>query len=202
MDEPTGTSPYLGFDAAYRGLAAPWDLGRPQPALLALARSGVLAGPVLDVGCGTGEHALMAAELGLQATGIDASPTAISIAERKAAERGFGVRFSVADALDLAALGRTFGTVIDSGLFHGFGEPDRARYAKGLHAILVPGGHFVLLAFSDRESGMGSSLGLSEAEIRAAFADGWTIEAIEPARIETNIAGRSIKAWLAMISRI
>ena len=29
---------------------------------------------VLDVGCGTGEHALMAAGMGLEATGIDTAP--------------------------------------------------------------------------------------------------------------------------------
>jgi 2-polyprenyl-3-methyl-5-hydroxy-6-metoxy-1,4-benzoquinol methylase len=58
------------FDALYAG-TPPWDIGRPQPAFLALAEAGALKGRVLDVGCGTGEHALMAAELGLEATGVD-----------------------------------------------------------------------------------------------------------------------------------
>ncbi len=49
----------------------PWDIGRPQPALLGLARAGLVRGRVLDAGCGTGEHTLMAASLGLDATGID-----------------------------------------------------------------------------------------------------------------------------------
>jgi hypothetical protein len=39
----------------------PWDTGAPQPALLALAKAGALRGRVLDIGCGTGEHTLMAA---------------------------------------------------------------------------------------------------------------------------------------------
>src|SRR5262245_61449495 len=47
-----------------------WDIGRPQPALLALASSGALHGRVLDIGCGTGEHVLMAAAHGLDATGV------------------------------------------------------------------------------------------------------------------------------------
>jgi 2-polyprenyl-3-methyl-5-hydroxy-6-metoxy-1,4-benzoquinol methylase len=71
------------FDSSYEG-TPPWDIGHPQPAFLALARSGALTGRVLDVGCGTGEHALMAAELGLDATGIDFSPRAIRLAEQKA----------------------------------------------------------------------------------------------------------------------
>jgi len=49
----------------------PWDTGAPQPALLALTKAGELRGRVLDIGCGTGEHTLMAAAAGLDATGID-----------------------------------------------------------------------------------------------------------------------------------
>jgi 2-polyprenyl-3-methyl-5-hydroxy-6-metoxy-1,4-benzoquinol methylase len=70
----------VGFDALYAG-TPPWDIGRPQPAFLELAEAETLRGRVLDVGCGTGEHALMAAGLGLDATGIDSAPTAIAIAQ-------------------------------------------------------------------------------------------------------------------------
>jgi 2-polyprenyl-3-methyl-5-hydroxy-6-metoxy-1,4-benzoquinol methylase len=41
----------------------------------------------------------MAAERGLDATGIDAAPRAIAAAQRKAAERGLTARFLVWDAL-------------------------------------------------------------------------------------------------------
>src|SRR3982751_5325793 len=82
------------FDAFYAG-TPPWDIGRPQPAFLELAEAGRIRGRVLDAGCGTGEHALMAAGMGLEATGIDAAPAAIAVAERKAGERGLTVRFVV-----------------------------------------------------------------------------------------------------------
>lgn len=50
------------WDAIYRSATPPpWDIGRPQPAFVRLADSGLLAGRVLDAGCGTGEHALLAA---------------------------------------------------------------------------------------------------------------------------------------------
>src|SRR6266516_2172077 len=98
------------FDPMYSG-TPPWDIGRPQPAFLELARQGALRGRVLDVGCGTGEHALMAAGLGLEATGLDAAPRAIASAERKARNRGLTVRFLVWDALQLASLGERFDTV-------------------------------------------------------------------------------------------
>ena len=48
---------------------------------------------VVDVGCGTGEHALLAAGLGLEATGVDIAAAAIAAAEAKAAERGLAARF-------------------------------------------------------------------------------------------------------------
>ena len=52
------------FEDSYAG-KPPWDIDRPQPAFVALAESGLVTGRVLDVGCGTGEHALMAAAMGL-----------------------------------------------------------------------------------------------------------------------------------------
>lgn len=127
-----------GFDAMYAG-APPWDIGRPQPAFLELAEAGGLEGRVLDVGCGTGEHALMAAARGLDATGIDAAPSAIAIAQTKAGERGLSARFLVWDALDLGSLEERFDTVLDSGLFHVFGDDDRARFVASLAAVTAPG---------------------------------------------------------------
>ena len=44
------------WDDSYTGeTPAPWDIGRPQPTFLRLAEEGLLAGRVLDAGCGTGE---------------------------------------------------------------------------------------------------------------------------------------------------
>jgi bacterioferritin len=65
-----------------------WDIGRPHPALDHLATAGKLVGRVLDVGCGTGKHALVAASLGYEAVGVDMSKRAIELAKTKAAERG------------------------------------------------------------------------------------------------------------------
>ena len=89
------------FEAAYE-TTPPWDIGAPQPAFAALAADSRLRGRVLDVGCGTGEHALMAAEAGCEAVGIDIASTAIRLAEAKAAERGASARFVVGDARNLA----------------------------------------------------------------------------------------------------
>jgi pimeloyl-ACP methyl ester carboxylesterase len=130
------------FDSSYSG-TPPWDIGRPQPAFQALADAGELRGRVLDAGCGTGEHTLMAARLGLDATRVDAAPTAIEIAKGKARDRGLQARFVVGNALDLPSLGRQFDTVLDSGMFHVFDDNDRAAYVASLSAATAPGGRYL-----------------------------------------------------------
>ena len=191
------------FDAFYMG-AAPWDIGRPQAAFRRLAESGLLTGRVLDAGCGTGEHALMCAALGLQATGIDAAPTAIRLARRKAQERGLDARFLLGDALDLGALGEQYDTVIDSGLFHSFEDDDRARLVGSLRAATAAGGRYYLLCFADQQPGDWGPRRVSQDEIRASFADGWRVDSIEAATFEVALGpggSDGALAWLATITR-
>jgi SAM-dependent methyltransferase len=188
------------FDALYAG-TPPWDIGRPQPAFLALAEAGAVRGRVLDVGCGTGEHVLMAAGLGLEATGVDAAATAIDAAKGKARDRGLTARFLVWDALRLAALGELFDTVLDSGLFHVFQDDDRPRFVDGLRAVLRPGGRYLMLCFSDRQPGAWGPRRVTQAEIRASFDDGWRVDSIEPARFDVTIDPNGALAWLAAITR-
>jgi SAM-dependent methyltransferase len=150
-----------------------WDIGRPQPAFVRLAEEGRLTGRLLDVGCGTGENALLAASRGADVTGIDIAPAAIARARAKASERGLAARFEVADAFDPGRLRLSVGTVIDSGVFHVFGDDDRARYVASLAAVLRPGGACYLLCFSDREPGTWGPRCVRAEELRAAFSDGW-----------------------------
>jgi SAM-dependent methyltransferase len=66
------------FEQAYQG-QAPWDTGRPQPAIIKLAEAGQIRGSVLDVGCGTGENLLYLAARGHEACGLDfVPPNAVS----------------------------------------------------------------------------------------------------------------------------
>ena len=188
------------FDAMYAE-TPPWDIGRPQPAFLELARSGALHGRVLDAGCGTGEHTLMAAGLGLDATGVDTAPTAIAIAERKAHERGLQARFLGADALDLGSLGEQFDTVLDCGLFHIFDDDDRPRFVDSLGAAITAGGRYFMLCFSDRQPGDWGPRRVTEAEITASFADGWSVDAIKAARIDITIDPDGAQAWIVALTR-
>jgi cyclopropane fatty-acyl-phospholipid synthase-like methyltransferase len=192
-----------GFSAMYEAGPPPWDIGRPQPSFLELAEHGVLTGRVLDVGCGTGEHALMAAARGLDATGIDAVPLAISLAQRKARDRGLTARFLVWDALKLPDLGEQFDTVLDSGLFHVFDDEDRARFVAALHAVMSAGSRYYLLCFSDRQPGTFGPRRVSRSEISHAFAPpDWRIDAIDAVTMDTNMDAIGVHAWRASISRL
>ena len=138
------------FEAAYAA-TPPWDIGRPQLAFASLAAEGRLGARVLDVGCGTGEHVLMAAQAGCDAVGIDISPSAIHLAEAKARERGIRARFEVGDARQLHSPRDQFETVLDCGLFHIFDDDDREPFVESLGRVLRPGGRYVMLCFSDEE---------------------------------------------------
>jgi len=191
----------LDFDAAYQG-TPPWEIGTPQPALAELARRGRFRGRVLDVGCGTGEHALLAAELGLEATGLDSSPRAIAMAQDKADRRGLPVRFRVGDALDLGSLGERFDTVVDSGLFHVFDDERRADYVRNLGLVTSPGGHLLLLCFSDQMPGEFGPRRVTEDELRASFAAGWSVDSLDRSRMQVTFAPEGANAWLAALTRV
>jgi SAM-dependent methyltransferase len=196
------TVPDHDFDAIYAAGTPAWDIGRPQPALEHLAMTGEFVGRVLDVGCGTGEHALMAAALGYEAVGVDTSMRAIELAKTKAIERGVEARFLVADALRLVDVGEQFETVLDCGLFHVLNDEEREGYVASLAQVVPRGGRLHMLCFSDRQPGDWGPRRVTQDELRAAFSEGWDIEHIESAVIEITWNSAGALAWLTGARRI
>jgi len=190
------------WEQAYTTRVPPWDIGRPQPAIEALP----LAGDVIDVGCGTGEHTLLAASRGASPLGIDISPAAIEIARRKARERGLeaGARFEVGDAFSLREMGEQFDVAIDSGLFHDheFDGELRRRYADGLAHVLRPGGTLYLMCFSEFTPGDWGPTRITRQELEEVFG-GWTIERLERSLFELNpgLPLDQADAWLLTARR-
>jgi SAM-dependent methyltransferase len=196
----SGLETFEGYYAGRRG-GGGWEINRPQPVFEELARSGEFHGRVLDAGCGTGENALMTAALGLYTTGVDAAPSGIAIAERKARERGLLVRFLVHDMLDIAALGEQFDTVLDCGLFHCFGDKDRPVFVDGLRAVIPEGGRYFMMCVSDHEPGTWGPRRTSRAEIEACFAAGWRIDTLELVSMPVAIEPWAAAAWLTAMTR-
>jgi len=191
------------WDASYQDGPAPWDVGRPQPAVVRLASAGAFAGTVLDAGCGTGENALHIAALGLSVLGVDVAETALAMAREKARSCGLDVEFAFADALQLETLARTFETVLDCGLFHTFDGDERTRYVTSLASVTARDGTLYVLCFSDQGPDTGPHP-VSRDQLRGAFnaGSGWNVTAIEPERVLTRFHEHGAPAWLATIKRI
>jgi len=220
MSEPTGVRADVSYsgrrptsherragqpwDASYLDGPAPWDTGEPQPAILRLAGGGAFIGAVLDAGCGTGENALEIASLGLRVVGVDVAETALSIARKKAADRGIDADFVVADAFHLDRLGRVFETVLDCGLFHTFDSDEQRDYVASLASVTGCGANLYVLCFSDVGPDTCGPHPISQQQLRAAFKrrSGWSVASVSPDRIQTRFAAQGAPAWLAKIERI
>lgn len=209
--------PFSTFDNAYETGTPPWVIGEPQPAVTGLERDGAVRGAVLDPGCGTGEHTILLTESGYDVLGVDFAPRAVEQARENAQKRGVAARFSAADALRLPdELGaERFDTVVDSALFHVFGDGDRAAYVHSLHGVCRPGAVVHVLALSDRGPGFGPQI--SDSVIRDAFGahPGWQVESISTSTYAGLVPAEQAErlgvqpgdridapAWLARMRRV
>jgi ubiquinone/menaquinone biosynthesis C-methylase UbiE len=203
----------VSFEPMY-ATTPPWDIGRAQPVMVELESAGRVGRRVIDVGCGTGDNALHMAVRGHDVVGVDAAPTPIRKAREKvAAMRDAGAAasevptFLEGDALglpDLAGLGGPFDTAIDSGLFHTFGDEERALFAASLFGVLKPAGTYYMLCFSEHQPGAFGPRRVSQREIREVFSEeaGWRVDSIVAAQFEALLPGGHAQAWLASITRL
>jgi len=188
------------FTSSYEGAPPPWDIGHPQHDLVAAFDELVLSGSALDLGCGTGENALELARRGIDTWGLDSTPAAIAVADQKRDERGLRATFMVGDALDLAALGRTFDTVLDCGLFHVLTDEERRVYTTQLPLVLRKGGRFLMLGFATNTRGRGPR-GYSPDELRGYFGEGWREVFIRATAFKANDEPEGLPAWVSAFVR-
>lgn len=93
---------------------------------------------LLDVGCGSGQLALMAAKDGLDVTGVDIAINWVERARDRAKAEGLSVRFEEADAESLPFEDATFDTVVS--LIGAMFAPHPDRVARELLRVCTPGG--------------------------------------------------------------
>ncbi|MFC7212549.1 class I SAM-dependent methyltransferase [Saliphagus sp. GCM10025334] len=180
--------------------APPWDIGKPQPALVNAVGSDGLSGCVLDVGCGTGIHALWVATEGHTAVGIDFSRKGIAQARKNAEERGLNATFRVANALDFPNDIGTFDTVLDSGLFHAFESEDREDYACELASIVSVGGRVFLVGFGAGAPEDGGPNPITPDDVSSAFTKEWNV--LETREVAFETRETSFPGLLAIVERV
>lgn len=110
---------------------------------------------ILDLGCGTGRHAVRLARLGYAVTGIDRVAPMVAAARRKAARARVGrrARFVLGDARALPFRDAAFHVLLS--LCEGaFGAPEERggnlRLLREAARVLRPGGALVLVALDRR----------------------------------------------------
>ena len=112
---------------------------------------GPLAGlRLVHLMCNTGQDTLSLAAHGAVALGIDASSVAICYAQKLSQQSGISARFICVDVYDWLEQTQASAEYYDC-LFCSYGSicwlPELTPWAQGLAAVLVPGGHFVLVEF-------------------------------------------------------
>jgi SAM-dependent methyltransferase len=101
---------------------------------------------ILDIGCGTGRHAIELATRGYQVTGVDLSAAQLARAREKAAAAGVAVDFRQGDARELEFVAAFDLAMIICGGAFPLMETDAMNYRilQGACRVLKPGGKLVL----------------------------------------------------------
>jgi ubiquinone/menaquinone biosynthesis C-methylase UbiE len=100
---------------------------------------------LVDVGCGTGNAALLAAERGAVVTGIDPAQRLLDVGAATAAERGLEVDFVVGEAADMPLEEDSADVVLS--VFGVIFAPDPGAAAAEIDRITVPEGRVLLTAW-------------------------------------------------------
>ncbi|MFH2055689.1 MAG: class I SAM-dependent methyltransferase [bacterium] len=102
---------------------------------------------VLDVGCGSGTHAIALAQAGVTVTALDPSPEMIRMAKSNAKQAGVGIDFRQVTVDTLPPdHSSNFDTVICLGntLPHLLSEESLRATLAAMHELLAPDGHLIL----------------------------------------------------------
>jgi SAM-dependent methyltransferase len=175
---------------------------------------------VLDLACGSGDHARRLAKRGLNVLGVDVAPGLITHCREKAAEEGLTTaRFERSDMRDLAYQGQFDAVVLLSGSFGFFDDTTNGEVLAHIVRALKAGGRVLIDVFDPTQmvvrpprrswSPYGDGYGLRTtwwepetctyvSEFLFIDADGVLNTAAEPERIRVY----SLPEWRALFERV
>lgn len=135
-------------------LMVDWGAGRYETTAAELApvaqavvdKAGLDPGDaVVDLGCGTGNAALIAASLGAQVIGVDAAPRLLEVARERARTQGVVLDLREGDLLALPVDEAAADVVLS--VFGVIFAPDPARALREISRVLRPGGRALVSAW-------------------------------------------------------
>ena len=139
--EPAEPAPFTALARVYDRIMADIEYDEwLEFVLTKAAELGFTGGPLLDLGCGTGNGTVPVAELGYDVEGLDASDSMLAVARAKLPH----VRFHQAE-FQTFTLERRYALVysIFDSLNNLLTDDDFSAMARNVHAHLAPGGVFV-----------------------------------------------------------
>jgi SAM-dependent methyltransferase len=155
---------------------------------------------VLDLACGTGNAALVAARAGAAATGLDAAARLVDVARERAAAEGLSASFVVGDVQELPFDDEAFDVVVS--IFGVIFAQDPDRAVSELLRVLRPGGR-ALLSVWVPAGALDAMLGVFSRAMREATGEsrerfGWhDLDAVRPIVTRHGATVEALDAELA-----
>jgi SAM-dependent methyltransferase len=131
----------------------PWNITEPPELLASLVNGDVIAPcRAADLGCGLGNYTIWMAIQGFTMTGIDLSPTAVEKATQMSHDKGVDIEFLAADLTKPFSHPKTFLFAYDWDVLHHIYPEHREQYAVNVSRLLAPGGKYLSVCFSEKDS--------------------------------------------------
>jgi len=128
---------------------------------------------VVDVGCGTGNAALLAAATGARVTGVDPATRLLEVARQRAADDGLDVEFLPGDAAALPLPDASADLILS--VFGVIFAPDPAAAIAEMARVLAPAGRIVITSWLP-----GGAVGRIASTAQAAVRDALGLPASTP----------------------
>ena len=192
----------MNWDECYQKGETRWDKGAPSPAMRQYLERHAVRGRALVPGCGRGHEVALAAEHGLDATGLDIAPT--GIAEARAKYPHLADRFMMGNLFDPPEkLRGAFDVVLEHTCMSALPPLLRADYRRGIDLTLRHGGLLIGVWYIDPALDPGTEgppFPFSVADLTALFAEGYAI--VEDYVPDVSFPGREGRERLRVLRRV